>query len=134
MYFIKRPNLSVYKLLSKLHFMKPWSKARKVLLILEFSVASLVFLFFSLYNPPFQQISDDRMILLQFLEKQAGQQVLGASSQTVPIGCPANKPVIGWIDYAGKKQIRSHLPPNAVPSACFSSLEEALAEGFVLID
>ena len=74
------------------------------------------------------------MILLQFLEKQAGQQVLGASSQTVPIGCPANKPVIGWIDYAGKKQIRSHLPPNAVPSACFSSLEEALAEGFVLTD
>lgn len=119
MYFIKRPSLSVYKLLSKLHFMKPWSKARKVLLILEFSVASLVFLFFSLYNPPFQQISDDRMILLQFLEKQAGQQVLGASSQTVPIGCPANKPVIGWIDYAGKKTNSLSVTPKRCSKRLF---------------
>lgn len=114
--------------------MNQFFKSKKSLLLLEFVLASLVFLFFSVHNPPFQQISDDRMILLQFLEKQAGQQVLGASSQTVPIECPENKPVIGWIDYAGKKQIRSQLPPNAVPSACFSSLEEALAEGFVLTD
>jgi len=114
--------------------MKSWPKAKKILLILEFSLASLVFLFFSLYNPPFQKISDDRVILFQFLEKQAGQQVLGASSQTKPEECPANKPIIGWIDYAGQKQIRSQLPPNAVPSACFSSVEEALVEGFVLAD
>jgi len=126
--------LPINQFLGKILDMNQFFKSKKSLLLLEFVLASLVFLFFSVYNPPFQQISDDRMILLQFLEKQAGQQVLGASSQTVPIGCPANKPVIGWIDYAGKKQIRSQLPPNAVPSACFSSLEEALAEGFVLID
>jgi len=126
--------LPINQFLGRILDMNQFFKSKKSLLLLEFVLASLVFLFFSVYNPPFQQISDDRMILLQFLEKQAGQQVLGASSQTEPIGCPANKPVIGWIDYAGKKQIRSHLPPNAVPSACFSSLEEALAEGFVLID
>jgi hypothetical protein len=126
--------LPINQFLGRILDMNQFFKSKKSLLLLEFVLASLVFLFFSVYNPPFQQISDDRMILLQFLEKQAGQQVLGASSQTVPIGCPANKPVIGWIDYAGKKQIRSHLPPNAVPSACFSSLEEALAEGFVLTD
>jgi len=126
--------LPINQFLGRILDMNQFFKSKKSLLLLEFVLASLVFLFFSVYNPPFQQISDDRMILLQFLEKQAGQQVLGASSQTVPIGCPANKPVIGWIDYAGKKQIRSQLPPNAVPSACFSSLEEALAEGFVLID
>ena len=126
--------LPINQFLGRILDMNLFFKSKKSLLLLEFVLASLVFLFFSVYNPPFQQISDDRMILLQFLEKQAGQQVLGASSQTVPIGCPANKPVIGWIDYAGKKQIRSHLPPNAVPSACFSSLEEALAEGFVLTD
>jgi len=126
--------LPINQFLGRILDMNQFFKSKKSLLLLEFVLASLVFLFFSVYNPPFQQISDDRMILLQFLEKQAGQQVLGASSQTVPIGCPANKPVIGWIDYAGKKQIRSQLPPNAVPSACFSSLEEALAEGFVLTD
>ena len=126
--------LPINQFLGRILDMNQFFKSKKSLLLLEFVLASLVFLFFSVYNPPFQQISDDRMILLQFLEKQAGQQVLGASSQTVPIGCPANKPVIGWIDYAGKKQIRSQLPPNAVPSACFSSLEEALAEGFVLVD
>ena len=126
--------LPINQFLGRILDMNQFFKSKKSLLLLEFVLASLVFLFFSVYNPPFQQISDDRMILLQFLEKQAGQQVLGASSQTVPIGCPANKPVIGWIDYAGKKKIRSNLPPNAVPSACFSSLEEALAEGFVPID
>jgi hypothetical protein len=126
--------LPINQFLGRILDMNQFFKSKKSLLLLEFVLASLVFLFFSLYNPPFQQISDDRMILLQFLEKQAGQQILGASSQTEPIGCPANKPVIGWIDYAGKKQIRSQLPPNAVPSACFSSLEEALAEGFVLTD
>ena len=126
--------LPINQFLGRILDMNQFFKSKKSLLLLEFVLASLVFLFFSLYNPPFQQISDDRMILLQFLEKQAGQQILGASSQTEPIGCPANKPVIGWIDYAGKKQIRSQLPPNAVPSACFSSLEEALAEGFVLAD
>ena len=126
--------LPINQFLGRILDMNQFFKSKKSLLLLEFVLASLVFLFFSVYNPPFQQISDDRMILLQFLEKQAGQQILGASSQTEPIGCPENKPVIGWIDYAGKKQIRSQLPPNAVPSACFSSLEEALAEGFVLID
>ena len=126
--------LPINQFLGRILDMNQFFKSKKSLLLLEFVLASLVFLFFSVYNPPFQQISDDRMIFLQFLEKQAGQQILGASSQTEPIGCPANKPVIGWIDYAGKKQIRSQLPPNAVPSACFSSLEEALAEGFVLID
>jgi len=103
---------------------------------LEFILASLIFLFFSFYNPPFQKISDDRIVLFQFLEKQAGQQVLGASSKTESSvnWCPPNKPIIGWIDHAGKKQIRTQLPPNTSPSACFSSLEEAVAEGFVLID
>lgn len=96
---------------------------------MEFGAILMLVLMVSTVNPPFQQIEDDSVMLYRFLEGQQGKQVLGASTQDQS-PCPPERPVIGWIDYAGSKTIRESLPPGALPSACFSSLVEARSQGY----
>lgn len=111
--------------------LRKWPKLkRSTQLTLELVAMSVVALLLISANPPFRETSDDSWILFQFLEKQQGKQVLGASSHTEADLCPPDKPIIGWIDYAGKKVIRTYLPPGIPASACFTSLEEAYSQGF----
>ena len=44
--------------------------------------------------------------------------------------CPAEKPVIGWINYAGERKIRSTLPEGEFASACFETAQEAQLAGY----
>ena len=103
---------------------------RRALIFAELMTVALVLTLISTVNPPFQETADDSAMLYQFLEKQTGKQVLGASSQKESEPCPPNKPIIGWIDYAGNKTVRDFLPPETTASACFSSLTEAQNQGY----
>ena len=44
--------------------------------------------------------------------------------------CPADKPVIGWINYAGERKIRTTLPEGEFASACFETTQEANLAGY----
>lgn len=46
--------------------------------------------------------------------------------------CPENRPVIGWINYAGERRIRATLPEGEFASACFQTNQEAEAAGYTL--
>ncbi len=61
------------------------------------------------------------------------KQVLGVSTEyppTITNSCPEEKPIIGWIDYAGKKLLLKSLPQNQQPSVCFISEVEGNSEGY----
>ncbi|GEM_PF-1117019 len=103
---------------------------KQIFLTLECLGIILLLAFFGSTNPPFRQTDDDSFILFQFLEKQNVQQVLGASSNSQENPCPEDKPIIGWIDFSGNKQVRKVLPPGSSASACFKDLEEAQSQGF----
>lgn len=44
--------------------------------------------------------------------------------------CPKNLPIIGWIDYSGKKLIKKELPIGQKPTICFETIENAKLEGY----
>lgn len=81
---------------------------------------------------------DDITKLSQNLEEYPKEQVLGVNTQqdlesTKDIekyGCPKYKPIIGWIDFRGRKLIKHTLPNKQMASACFESLEQARQAGF----
>lgn len=80
---------------------------------------------------------DDLNKLVEKLEEYPKEQVLGVNSELEEntysenlYGCPENKPIIGWIDFRGRKLIKTVLPKNQRASACFRSLEEAKEAGF----
>jgi hypothetical protein len=75
--------------------------------------------------------NDDSRQLNQYLRGLSKNQVLGASSRPSKY-CPEETPVVGWIDFSGKKVLPSNLPENQIPSACFKSYEEATSEGYVV--
>lgn len=45
--------------------------------------------------------------------------------------CPKNFPIIGWVDYSGKKIIKRELPIGQKPTVCFETLEMASLEGYL---
>lgn len=107
------------------------SKLKKITyLSLEILGVSVAIVLLISSNPPFQETSDDSAMLFQFLERQQGKQVLGANSKTEEFPCPEARPIIGWINYAGKKEIRKYLPPEISASACFLSIQEANSQGY----
>lgn len=75
--------------------------------------------------------TDDASYLFRFLEQQSSQKVLGVNSRSAQEkansqrSCPDTKPIIGWIQFDGKKTITQDLPVSQSPSACFTSVEEA---------
>lgn len=95
--------------------------------------ASLIFaiMAIAISNPISFKTVDDTQILYDLLRNQKSS-VLGVSNQNSP--CPQDKPIIGWIDFQGKKIITENLPGGQLPGACFQTLEEASAEGFTLED
>ncbi len=107
---------------------------KRVSLALECLGVILLLVFFGSTNPPFRQTDDDSFILFQFLEKQHLQQVLGATSNSQDNPCPEDKPIVGWIDFSGNKQVRKALPPGSSASACFKDLEEAQSQGFKVLE
>jgi len=59
------------------------------------------------------------------------EQVKGASDTKYNYNeCTEKSPIIGWIDYSGKKKIVDKLPQNTYPSACFSTIQEAQNSGY----
>jgi len=80
---------------------------------------------------------DDSDIFYQYLNKtniQSGGQVLGANSEDEekPGLCPENTPIVGWIDFRGKKIIKNDLSSDQTPSACFEDIQAANTAGYVL--
>jgi len=75
---------------------------------------------------------DETELLHMILEEQMEQQseVLGESTQKTSNPCGVDKPIIGWIDFAGNKTIQGSLAENMQPSACFFDIEEANQAGF----
>ena len=65
-----------------------------------------------------------------FNTEEESQKVLGISTQSPDFLCPIHKPIIGWIDYRGRKLIVDNLSDKTEPSACFESVERAQEEGF----
>lgn len=45
--------------------------------------------------------------------------------------CPKNFPIIGWIDYSGKKLVKKELPIGQKPTICFENLQNAKLEGYL---
>ena len=75
---------------------------------------------------------DDRDKLYKLLEDNKPLSVLGANSETKSEYryCPEAKPVVGWIDFQGRKTIRTELPENQEASSCFVTTQEANEAGF----
>jgi hypothetical protein len=74
--------------------------------------------------------ADDSLLVPTYLEHQSKSQVLGASTkkETSPL-CPDSKPIAGWIDFQGVKKLQNP-PKGENPSACFSTEQEAISEGY----
>ncbi|MEM1312350.1 MAG: hypothetical protein AAGF07_02715 [Patescibacteria group bacterium] len=77
---------------------------------------------------------DDSKAVQEILYRESDSQVLGASSQgsTTNPKCPDTSPIIGWIDYRGKKTIKDNLPTDIEASSCFKDHNEANQAGFFL--
>jgi hypothetical protein len=78
---------------------------------------------------------DDSAEIEKYLNGDMSQgQVLGASTedQAKPGDCPSTTPVIGWIDYSGKKLIKNDLGENQTPSSCFKTTQDANDAGYYL--
>ncbi len=45
--------------------------------------------------------------------------------------CPKKFPIIGWIDYSGKKLVKKELPIGQKPTICFETIESAKLEGYL---
>jgi hypothetical protein len=77
---------------------------------------------------------EEASILIENLESEKEEKVLGAGPDITSIkdsGCSADKPIIGWIDFRGKKVIKQNLPEGQRASGCFETLEIAKQNGFV---
>jgi hypothetical protein len=81
------------------------------------------------------QTGDDSRMLSTILERVNSSKVLGASTENDDYlyGCHEDKPIVGWVNYEGKKVIRNTLPNGEVASACFKNLPEAQQNGFEII-
>jgi hypothetical protein len=74
---------------------------------------------------------DDSKLVQNYLYSQPNSKVLGASSKKSDVQkCPETSPIIGWIDFRGKKLIKENLPADLSASSCFKNLDEAHEAGF----
>ena len=107
--------------------------------ILNLAIFGLCFIFagfaVALVTPVSFRTADDSKILFETLLKEPKSEVLGASTQIYKTEglntCPADRPIIGWINYQGKKIVVQALDKDQKPSSCFKTLDEAKASGFV---
>jgi hypothetical protein len=97
---------------------------------LSIIIMSGVFTFLVLINPIFYPSTGESSQEVRQNNVNT-KKVLGANS-TKPItqGCSELKPIIGWIDYSGKKTLQYSLPEGEKPSSCFGSIEEGNKEGY----
>lgn len=82
-------------------------------------------------NNSYKTVNDQDQ-LYKLLEQTQNTNVLGANSESKSEYryCPENKPIVGWIDYQGKKTIRTELPKSETASSCFVDTKEANQAGF----
>jgi hypothetical protein len=74
---------------------------------------------------------DDSKFMNEYMLSGSNSQVLGASTKKSELQkCPETSPIIGWIDFNGKKLIKQDLPPDLTASSCFKSINEAHEAGF----
>lgn len=80
--------------------------------------------------------TDQEASALKFeLEGKEESEVLGVDTEgdsQLDSGCSTTKPIIGWIDFSGKKVIKTKLPTGQRASSCFENLEVAKKNGFVV--
>ena len=108
--------------------------------VLNLAIFGIYFMFaglaVALVTPVSFHTADDSKILFETLLKQPKSEVLGASTQIYKEdslqNCPESKPIIGWINYQGKKLIVTELLLNEKPSGCFENTKKANQEGFGL--
>lgn len=93
--------------------------------------ALVAFSFFSGGPSPVNVTEDDSSSFFEFLKGSEGKGVLGVGGSSSDDGsvCPKDKPVIGWMDYSGRKVVVGSVPSGQKP-VCFESIEKANAEGF----
>jgi hypothetical protein len=85
----------------------------------------------SLFNPIFYRQIGESRLEIQNHRLIGTKKVLGASSEKdVLFGCTKEKPLIGWIDFSGKKVLRYELEEGQTASACFENEEKAQTEGY----
>jgi hypothetical protein len=97
--------------------------------VLAVSSLALPLLVLTLLAPLPRMVSNSDFDRTQY-QNLSSKSVLGANSAEEQGNPCGQKPVIGWINYAGTKKIVRNLPANERPSACFESIEEAHREGF----
>jgi hypothetical protein len=74
---------------------------------------------------------DDSKFINDYMLSGSNSQVLGASTKKSELPkCPESSPVIGWIDFNGKKLIKQNLPADLTASSCFKTIDEAHEAGF----
>jgi len=95
-----------------------------------------VLIWMSFFSPLNNSTTDDAKQLPNILESINRRSVLGANTENSDYlyGCTQEKPVVGWIDYAGAKVVKENLPAGEMATACFQSLEEANQNGFELAE
>lgn len=106
--------------------------------ILNLAIFGLCFIFagfaVALVTPVSFHTADDSKILFETILKEPKREVLGVSTEIYKSdglnSCPNDKPIIGWIDYQGKKIIVNGLDVDKKPSGCFKTVDEAKASGF----
>ena len=106
--------------------------------ILNLAIFGLCFIFagfsVALVTPVSFRTADDSKILFETLLKEPKSEVLGASTQIYKDdsldSCPEDRPIIGWINYQGKKILVQSLDKDQNPSNCFKTLDEAKTSGF----
>lgn len=78
--------------------------------------------------------TDDGVLVASYLLSSRENRVLGASSKDMEgsFGCPSDKPVVGWVNFQGRRVIPTNLPAGEEPSACFVDTAEAVAQGFAI--
>jgi hypothetical protein len=94
------------------------------------AAAGLVVAGIASFQPIALRTTDSTQNLNDFLQNTANSQVLGANTNQSKSECPSAKPIIGWINYEGRRVIKQELPPQATPSACFESVDQAHKNGF----
>jgi hypothetical protein len=97
---------------------------------LSIILMSGVFTFLVLINPIFYSSTGESSQEVR-QNNTNSKKVLGANStKSDNQGCTSEKPIIGWIDYSGKKTLQYSLPEGEKPSSCFGTIEEGNKEGY----
>lgn len=101
-------------------------------LIFGLTILLSIIAIFSAVNFSYKTVDDSSSLFNLLEQKQSTGDILGANSETKSdyFGCSEQKPVIGWINFHGKKIIKDTLSNNNTPSSCFKNINEANEAGF----